>query len=136
MSTSPSDLLSLAVRLKLGPDDEATRRCIVSRAYYASLHAVDQTFAQQPGAGRRDGESSHAEIISRATTYGNGLNPGRSEARNIAQVLPGLRRLRNRADYRVEEGFSESDCHGVMQRAALVLELCEAVAAKRAAANP
>ncbi len=136
MPTSPSELLGLAVQLHLAGTDEATRRCVVSRAYYASLHAVDQAFTRVPGATRQNGESSHAEIIGRVTAYGNGLNPGRSEARTIAQVIPGLRRLRNRADYRVEEAFTADDCRGVIERAGRVLALCQDVINKRSTAQP
>ena len=132
MPTSPPELLALALQLNVA--DETSRRCAVSRAYYATLHAVDQTFERQPGAARQDGESSHAEIIGRAIAYGNGLNPGRTSAQTIAQVMPRLRRLRNRADYKIADAFDQFDSDGMLARAAKVLEACADVVAKRASA--
>lgn len=131
MPTSTRELLALAKRLQQQKGDEATRRCAVSRAYYAALHETDCVFEKRDADFRLDGESSHAEIISRATIYGNGVNPGRDGARNIAQILSKLRRARNKADYKLEQGVDAAECSDVITRAEQVLAHCQEVLSKR-----
>lgn len=126
MPIQPSDLLQLAADLSAsGAPSECLKRCVVSRAYYAALHAVDDTFeARGP---RINGESSHAEIISRAQVYSKGANPGRSDARSIANELPRLRRFRNHADYHLDTDFDEKAYTDVVARARRVITLCSDV---------
>lgn len=130
MAIEPTDILRLSKQLhSLNQDaEESWKRCIVSRAYYAALHAVERTFDQ--GA-RIAGESSHAEVIGRAVAYGNQVVPGRGYARTIAQMLPKLRRLRNRADYHLNDSIDESEYSDVIVRAEKVLSLCENVETAR-----
>lgn len=133
MPISPSDLLRLARQLGQQADDEACVRAAVSRAYYAGLHATEQTF---PGRERIGNESSHAEIIGRATAHGKGLNPARSAAAQIAMKLSRLRRLRNAADYDLgDQSLSAQECEVVLLRSQEVIDLCQTVAQKIADAQ-
>ncbi|MEY4980455.1 MAG: hypothetical protein RLZZ352_2725 [Pseudomonadota bacterium] len=128
MPISPSDLLRLAHELAQNEGNEAHVRSAVSRAYYAGLHATRQTFA---GRERMGNESSHAEIIGRATAHSKGMNPGRSAAAQIALQLSKLRRLRNAADYDISEPFLRpQDCQAALLRAQEVLRLCQEVTQK------
>lgn len=133
MPISPSDLLRLAHELAQNEGDEVHVRSAVSRAYYAGLHATEQTFA---GRARMGHESSHAEIIGRATAHSKGVNPGRSAAAQIAFKLSKLRRLRNAADYDIGQAFLRpQDCQAALLRAQEVLSLCEEVVQKVAASQ-
>ena len=134
MPCKPRELLALAKSLQASKGSEAFERCAVSRAYYAALHEVDATFIQRAEF-RIDGESSHREIISRATVYGNSLNPGRTEAGQVAQIMTRLRRARNKADYELEKAFSPKEAEEVLSRAEFVLNLCDTVCTKIDAAG-
>jgi hypothetical protein len=126
MSVQPVDLLELSKQLMTleSGQNECVRRCVVSRAYYAALHAVDLTFPQAAGGARIDGESSHAQIIGRAVARGNQVAAGRTSARMIANMMPRLRRFRNAADYRISENIDNREYLDVVARAQKVLELC------------
>lgn len=104
--------------------DESVKRCVVSRAYYAALHAVDLTFSKAEVSARLNGESSHAEIIGRALARGNQIAVGRTSARTIANMMPRLRRFRNAADYKISENIDEREYLDVVARAQKVLNLC------------
>ena len=129
MPCKPRELLALAKSLQASKGSEAVERCAVSRAYYAALHEVDATFIQRAEF-RVDGESSHREIISRATVYGNSLSPGRTEAGQVAQMMTRLRRARNKADYELDKAFPAKDAAEILTRAELVLNLCDTVSTK------
>ena len=129
MPVSPPDLFKLAQRLNSDGCDEVTRRCAVSRAYYAALHRANLVFEKvKPTA---DGESSHAEIIGRVKTYSAQPLPGRMYASEIAKALPRLRRLRNAADYDLDSPFEAGTTMDVLQRVSHVLEKCDDVARMR-----
>lgn len=132
MSTTPYEILDLAERLSKWEDAEVVRRSVVSRAYYAALHATESTFDARQ---RVDGESSHTEIIGRAKAYGNSLRPGRTEANQIALWMPQLRALRNRADYRLEQEVSSKEVAGLLARVRLILGKCDDIARKRSQAD-
>lgn len=122
---SPLDLFGFANKLNEPPTDEVTRRCVVSRAYYSALHTVNSVFEKvKPAA---DGESSHAEIIGRVKTYSNQQLPGRMYASEIAKAMPKLRRLRNRADYELDDSFEQPICDEYLARVSEVLARCDDV---------
>lgn len=136
MPVSPPDFLRLSTQLYVANCDEITRRCVVSRAYYAALHAVRETFEKREQEAGEDGESTHARVIGRAVAYASSLQPGRTSAAQIAKLMPRLRRTRNRADYDLEEHFEARECDDVTVRAAKVLELCADVVRLREASAP
>ena len=129
MPCKPLDLLSLAKTLGASQGGEAAERCAASRAYYAALHEVDATFFDRPEF-KRDGESSHREIISRAVVYGKSIKPGRTDAAQIAQLMNRMRRSRNKADYAIEELFTTTESTEILSRAELVINLCQSVSSK------
>jgi uncharacterized protein (UPF0332 family) len=122
------EIMELAERLHAMEQSEVVSRSAVSRAYYAALHATKGTF---PARQRVDGESSHAEIIGRAKAYGNSIEPGRSEANRIAMWMPRLRSGRNLADYDLEMDLSPKDAAGHLERARLILGMCDDIVRKR-----
>ncbi len=128
MPTTLYEVMQLAERLHAMEQTEVNSRSAVSRAYYAALHATKGTF---PPRQRVDGESSHAEIIGRAKAYGNTVQPGRSEANRIALWMPRLRSARNLADYDLDKGLSVNDAAGHLERARLILSICEEIVRKR-----
>ena len=130
MPTTLHEIMQLAERLHAMEQTEVISRTAVSRAYYAALHATKGTF---PPRQRVDGESSHAEIIGRAKAYGNSLEPGRSEANQIALWMPRLRSVRNLADYDLEKELSFKDTAGHLERARLILGMCDDIVRKRSA---
>lgn len=135
MPVSPAEILQLSRELQAMDGSEVLQRCVISRAYYATLHATDLTFPRTEGSVRIDGESSHAEIISRAVVFGKSVKLGRTSAALVAQALPRLRKFRNHADYRLHEPLSAREYADVVVRAERVLQLCEDVVQKRAKAE-
>ena len=135
MSCSPRELLALAVELRALEKSEAVERCVVSRAYYAALHAVDQTFEARDQKFRVDGESSHAEIIGRATAYSSRIVPGRSDAAFIAKQSHRLRRERNHADYHIEKEMRANSHVEAIELATKILDTCDEVIRKLKAAD-
>jgi hypothetical protein len=132
MSASPHDLLQLSTRLLTADCDEVTRRCVVSRAYYAALHAVQCTFEERLQESSGDHESTHARVIGRAVAYANQQRPGRMYAAEIAKIMPRLRRTRNIADYHLDVSFESPLCSDVTAKAQRVLALCGDVERLRA----
>lgn len=130
MTCSPRNLFELAERIKSFDSSEAGIRCVVSRAYYAALHQVDSTFKKREDQFRVDGESSHAEIISRALVYGRSTLPGRGMAAVIAKEMTRLRRERNIADYKFTNVFPIAEAENIVIRTARVLDMCDEIIKK------
>ncbi|MDP3627238.1 MAG: hypothetical protein Q8S12_11615 [Hydrogenophaga sp.] len=131
MPTTPRDIFGLAERLCKEGKDEVTLRSALSRAYYAALLESEATFEQVQ---RFDQESSHAVVINSVVAYSRGANPGREDARVIAQSLPKMRRLRNDADYHLELVCTAAQAESVLTRALDVLDRCDNIRTRRAAA--
>jgi len=104
---------------------EADLRCATSRGYYAALHAADAVIPKVEGVERERIEGSHQFIIRRAIKYSDGPNPGRLEARKIAQVLKKLKDQRVHADYDLRLDFSVRDRDDALARAHAILGYCE-----------
>lgn len=132
MPTSPRDIYALAQRLFNEEGDEVTLRSALSRAYYAALLESEATFPQVKRLGQ---ESSHAVISNSAQTYARGPNPGREDASIIAMWLPKMRRYRNNADYHLNTVCTPNEAQSVLARALQVLDLCDKIRARRAAAE-
>lgn len=124
MATAPGDLLRLSEELLTSDADEVRRRCVISRAYYAALHATGATFSAPVNEVRNPNESSHSRIINRAVAYGAAAKPGRSAASEIAKILPRIRRVRNKADYELDTVVEPDDCTQLTVRVKKVLSLC------------
>ncbi len=113
-------------------DTEAAHRSAVSRAYYASLHSVAESFDERQ---RLSAESSHGAIIGRVEAYYNQIppQPGRSAAIDIHRAVSRLRRERNKADYNLDQTMNSGNSNDAITRSQHVLKLCSEVQAKRSA---
>jgi len=133
MPCSSLDIFALAKHLHETGIGEANSRSVVSRAYYAALHEVAATFEERAVEFKVDGESSHREIIARASVYGSSLQPGRTSAASIAKTMTRLRRTRNEADYRLGNEFAHDLDKDCLARAQSIFTLCADVMARRLA---
>lgn len=107
--------------------DEAQQRSAISRAYYAALHSVAITFPKRDGDYRKEGESSHVEIIGRSERFAANPGPGRSDAVFVAKLMPRLKRTRNEADYRLDMNFEKRQVFEAIEMARTVMQRCESV---------
>lgn len=134
MSCNHNDLLQLAKQLVADQNcSEVVRRCAASRGYYASLHLSSVMFPPDASAHRGKDESSHAFIIRCIKRYAAGPNPGRLVAAKIAAQMANMKRLRNRADYEIDEEFSMDDVEKMMVRAESIIASCDEVESRRVA---
>ena len=112
MSIQPNQLLDLASRLMDVPSEserqEVDLRCSTSRAYYAALHAADDSLPPDLALtlSERRGKSSHQAVIDKVTIWSKGCRAGRTEAIFIARNLARLRDYRKKADYGTDRNFS------------------------------
>lgn len=124
MSVTHADIYQTAVTLSttLLPDGtccESNLRSSASRAYYAALHAAmvslpDQFSVKQS---QTQSGSSHEAVNDAMTRWGKSMTPGKTEAQIIARGLPALKKLRKRADYRLDEDFPAADAQEAISRA-------------------
>lgn len=134
MSCNHSDLLQLAKELLADQNcSEVVRRCAASRGYYASLHLSSVMFPPDADVQRGKDESSHAFIIRCIKKYATGPNPGRLAAAQIAAQMANMKRLRNRADYEIDDEFSMEDVEKMMARADSIIASCDEVESRRVA---
>jgi uncharacterized protein (UPF0332 family) len=133
MSCKPLDLLGLAKQLAALPNEasDVGTRCVISRAYYASLHEIDASFEKLDSTELQDG-SSHQKIIDRAARHGKNLGLGQLEAGQIAKFATKLRRERNAADYELGLDITPSKASEVLISAERIFSLCAEVRNKRA----
>ena len=133
MSCKPLDLLNLAKQLvpSTAKDSDVGSRCVISRAYYATLHEIDASFEPLAGSELTDG-SSHQKIIDRAERHGKSLVAGRTEAGQIAKFAQKLRRERNLADYQLDIDIAPDKALDVLKSADRIFSLCAEVRSKRA----
>jgi uncharacterized protein (UPF0332 family) len=136
MPISSLDLLALAKLLQTSGANEVALRCSVSRAYYSALHCVAEVFEPREPSDQRERESSHVEIIARAEVYAKGPNPARSCASEIAKMWPKFKRLRVRADYRLDQEVPASESAESILRCERVMALCGEVMQKRELSTP
>lgn len=137
MSISPIDIFHTASALAT-PDvgascNEADLRSAASRAYYAALHAADQSIpmALKPTDIERCTKGSHQVIIDAIVLWSKGAYQGRSDARDMARNLTKLKTVRKKADYLIGEDFSEQEAanaivtaNGILQNAESATRLC------------
>lgn len=128
MSTHPTDIFELAKFIFANRLNEAGRRSAVSRAYYAAWHSTKDIFGMPVDS--EDGETTHKAVIRSAAARAKAPGPAREEAAKIASQLDVLRRLRNRADYKLEQEFEKNNCADCLERVTRVIELCEEAKAK------
>ncbi len=133
MSCCPRDILDAAQQLtRLEDPAEAITRAVISRAYYAALHAVADIY---PGDDLAHHSSSHEAIIGRAQAHGNGLEPGRSEAKQVARDLRLFKAMRKVADYRLNEAVFPGQQLESIHLAESIFRRCEIIEDRRSAAS-
>lgn len=132
MPTSPLEILRVAQNLAATATEAATRSAI-SRAYYAGLHSVAESFDERE---RLNDETSHGEIIGRVEAYKNQVppQPGRAAAITILKAVTRLRRERNKADYNLGIAINTDDGANAVVRSRQILDLCQEVRDQRSKA--
>lgn len=133
MSCEAADIFGVAQVLStIEPSTEAIQRSVISRAYYAALHAVD---ARLPAGDRLCSETSHTEIIGRLKRVSNATPPvpGRQKAKQIEKLIATLRRDRTKADYKLGENF-KPNIDETLDSAECIMRLCTEITAVPAAA--
>lgn len=128
MSVTHMDVLETARRLSIsGIVDvdpcESDLRSVASRAYYATLHATNDSIPPdlQPSNSDKDGKSSHQVIIDAVTQWSKSVRPGRSEARIVARNLPKLKHLRKKADYLLKVDFTLQEASSALHTATITI---------------
>jgi len=115
MSITPNQILALAKELcDVVEGDQAKEvalRCSTSRAYYAALHAADDSLPADLALTRADrkGKSSHQAVIDKVVAWSKAVRPGRTEAIFVARNLSRLRDLRKAADYSTGDDFTAEE---------------------------
>ena len=103
---------------------EITRRACISRAYYSSLHGVQDGFEIEI---EPDQPSSHKAIIDALTLQSRKPGQGRTNAVILAKLLPKLKRLRVKADYRLDDDVTADDVIRALATAKEAIEKCDDV---------
>jgi hypothetical protein len=127
MSCSPAEILALADELSNGPT-AAYWRSAASRAYYAAYHAAriwHDTRLPAPGMCAPDVRGVHEEFIERLRHPAPETKGDlRVKSATIGRVLLGLRRMRVRADYELNESFTRDEALTAVSQADQVLADC------------
>ena len=111
------EFLDVANELVAGMD-EGHWRSGVSRAYYAAFH-VARKLMEKAGFAVPQNEGAHAYLGMRLS---NAKHP---EVEEAGRGLEDSRRARNRADYRIDHHFEETQANSDVMRANDVLRLLE-----------
>lgn len=132
MSITHGQILQTAVDLaKVVLDDgsccEASMRSSTSRAYYAALHAAMLSLPQEFALTLNEIKSanSHEAVSNKLIIWGKSFTAGRTEAQIIARELPTLKKLRKKADYRIDADFTEVEAINALSRARKLIASAE-----------
>lgn len=124
MSVTPHDLLAAARAIPHA--DEAGRRALISRVYYAAFQAAREFHGSLsvPGSvGNAQGE--HAQLISQLSKPGvNTGHPTHLASRQIGVILGSLLVLRVKADYRPKETVTVEDAETALYKAEDIFRQC------------
>jgi uncharacterized protein (UPF0332 family) len=116
---NPHDFLEVANELVTGIR-EADWRSAVGRAYYAAFHVARNLF-QLCGFYVPRGEQAHAYLWLRLT------NSGHPDVQNAGFDLNHLRKMRNRADYDLDQLFDHVTAFGQVQIAGQIVQLLDSL---------
>ena len=110
-------------------DDEAKRRCGISRAYYGAFNKVVSYMREQNIYSDRFGEGSHQAVINDCNNFGSNNKTEAEKAwKRIGENLGRMKVMRFKADYR--DCYFPKDFAGSMRN-----ELTKAVQWARAIAS-
>jgi uncharacterized protein (UPF0332 family) len=136
MSVTPRELLAAARALP--ETDEASRRAIVNRVYYAAFHAAYEFHASLPvpgSVGNASGE--HAQLIAQLSKPNvNTGHPTHLASRRIGVILGSLLALRVKADYRPNETVTENDVVSAWLKAEDIFKQCYPTRAEKTNTAP
>lgn len=121
MPTQPPEILALAGRIRDANPDECGRRSAASRAYYAALLHTEGLLGKAQRRPQGQPDSSHEQIIRAALQRSSSGGAAGAAAANFARELARMRVERNRADYRLQETFSEANCRDMFIRSNSVM---------------
>lgn len=124
MSVAPRELLDAARAIP--QTDEASRRAIISRVYYAAFHAANEFHESLPAPGNPGtAKGEHAILIARlsAPLIKSGL-PEHMVSRRIGGYLNALRALRIKADYHPREAVTDADVEAAWFKAQDIFAAC------------
>jgi uncharacterized protein (UPF0332 family) len=130
MPCQPSQILSVASKLKETGTIEADYRSAVSRAYYACFHEVSITYAQFDIFPNQETQSIHAATVRMVAEHSKKSLPGRTASSEMAKLLERMRRNRVQSDYRIEEEVSNNDANDAIVRAEKIFALCQDFSSK------
>jgi hypothetical protein len=126
MSIDAADLISLAQRLAMA-DTECEWRSGASRAYYAAYHKTLNA-ANRCVAPLSANTGYHERLTDRLMEYGN-------KGKSIAYELIELKKERTRADYELDEQFSQRDATKLVSKSVNFLPKVDAFEAYVASCN-
>jgi uncharacterized protein (UPF0332 family) len=117
---NPRDFLDVADELATGIR-EADWRSAASRAYYAAFH-IARRLLGRCGFGVPDADQAHAYLWLRL------CNSGQPDIKRAGEDLQYLRKIRNQADYDIDDPFDQRQAVEVVQQATDIIIVLEAAA--------
>jgi uncharacterized protein (UPF0332 family) len=136
MSVTPHELLAAAQAIPR--TDEASRRAIISRAYYAAFHAAFEFHSSLPSPGSvGNANGKHAQLIAQLSspTIKSGL-AAHLISRRVGAILGSLLAARVKADYYPDQPVSDQDVEMALFKAEDIFKQCYPPAKAAASANP
>jgi uncharacterized protein (UPF0332 family) len=131
MSVTPHELLAAA--RAISPTDEASRRAVISRLYYAAFHAAFAFHCSLPTPGSvGNSKGEHAQLIAQLSkpTVNTG-HPSHISSRRIGVILGALLALRVKADYHPQLPVSGDDMDMALFHAEDIFKQCYAPDVKK-----
>ena len=121
MPVTPNEILGSAIALG-GGEAEVDWRNACSRAYFAAFHRCRQVAEAYEPHVETGGSNTHRIVGEILTERSRG-----PEVIGMGYMLGQCRRLRNRADYDVEEVFDRTSCDSAIQTSESILERADAI---------
>ena len=115
MSVTPAMILESARVLCDGGSAEVDWRNAISRAYYGAFHGCRELAQQLDPLADLSTPTAHQDVPVVLQQGQSG-----SDARAVSYQLTTCRRMRNRADYDLDEDFDQRACRAVV-------EMCETI---------
>ena len=117
MSVTPAMILESARVLCDGGSAEVDWRNAISRAYYGAFHGCRELAQRIDPLADLSTPSAHQDVAVVLQQRQSG-----SDARAVSYQLTACRRMRNRADYELDEDFDQRTCRAVVEMCGTILE--------------
>jgi len=124
MSIAPRDILQLAVTKSGNCSTEAEIRCVVGRAYYAAYHHANAFHLSLPSFGIIPDYpcGMHETLIQQLLKPTiKRAEPAFNNSLSIGYILKGLKHLRNKADYHLDQSVIPNDAQSAIHEAEKIL---------------